>query len=170
LDWLEHFAKGFVGLWLLHHHGALVVPAVQRLKIKIGDYMQLQKQEQSAYLVEALEQELSSSLKRGANRFESLLEPFSLSGPLADECSKALFELQQVRNAIAHRNGRADRRLRAECPWLKLKLNQPVNVTHTMLRTYSSAGVEYLLAILYRVGDIYGHDLRPELSRSAKLF
>ena len=159
-SWTEHFIKGFVTLWLLHRRDSFSTPAVQRLKVKVGDYAQMQKREQAAFLVELLEQDLASSLKRGANRFESLLEPFGLSGSLSDECSKTIFELQQVRNVIAHRNGKADRRLRSECPWLKLKINQPVKISRDMLQAYSNAVAEYLLTILYRTGDLYGQDLR----------
>lgn len=160
-SWMEHFVKGFVALWLMHRRDALDVPAVQKLRVRLGDYLQLQKAEQAQFLVELLEQELASSLKRGATRFESLLQPFGLSFQLPDGCSDALFELQQIRNAIAHRNGRADRRLRSDCPWLKLKINQPVMVSRKMLNAYSAAAGEFLLAFLYRVGDVYDADLRP---------
>ena len=160
-SWMEHFVKGFVALWLMHRRHALDVPAVHKLRVRLGEYLQLQKAEQSQFLVELLEQELASPLKRGATRFESLLEPFGLSFPLPDGCGQILFELQQVRNAIAHRNGRADRRLRSDCPWLKLKVNQPVQVTRKMLHAYSGAAGTFLLALLYRVGDVYSVDLRP---------
>lgn len=160
-SWMEHFVKGFVALWLTHRRDALDVPAVQKLRVRLGEYLQLQKAEQAQFLVELLEQELASSLKRGATRFESLLQPFGLSFQLPDGCGETLFELQQIRNAIAHRNGRADRRLRSDCPWLKLKINQPVLVSRKMLHTYSGAAGEFLVAFLYRVGDVYSVDLRP---------
>lgn len=159
-SWLEHFVKGFVSLWLLHRRDAITAPAIQKLRVKLGDYLQLQKAEQAQFLVELLEQDLASPLKRGVNRFESLLEPFALSGSLPEDCARTLFELQQVRNAIAHRNGRADRRLRTECPWLRLKLHQPVQVSGQMLKGYSNASAEFLLTLLYRIGDLYGTDLR----------
>lgn len=161
---LEHFTKGLIALWLMHRKDALTAPSVQRLKVKLGDYLQLSKAEQAHYLVELLEQDLASRLKRGVSRFESLLEQFSLGGSLPDGCAKTLFELQQVRNVIAHHNGIADRRLRSECPWLKLKLNQPVPVTKEMLNEYFNAAMEYALTVFYRIGDAYGHDLRPELA------
>jgi hypothetical protein len=159
---LEHFVKGLIALWLMHRKDALTASAVQRLKVKLGDYLPLSKPEQARYLIELLEQDLASPLKRGMSRFESLLEPFSLGGSLPDGCAKTLFELQQVRNVVAHRNGIADRRLRSECPWLKVKLNQGVPVTREMLNHYFNAAMEYALAVFYRIGDTYGHDLRPK--------
>jgi hypothetical protein len=160
-SWMEHFVKGLVALWLMRRRDALDVPAVQRLRVRLGEYLQLQKAEQAQFLVELLEQELASPLKQGATRFDSLLEVFGLSFPLPDGCGKVLFELQQVRNAIAHRNGRADRRLRSHCPWLKLKVNQAIHVDQKMLSAYSEAAGQFLLALLYHVGDIYSLNLRP---------
>src|SRR6266508_264102 len=98
-SWLEHFVKGFVTLWMLHRRETLNTAAVQKLRVRLGDYLQLDRKEQAYFLVELLEQDLGSPLKRGVTRFASLLEPFGLTVPLPDECGKLLFELQQVRNA-----------------------------------------------------------------------
>ncbi|HEU4855467.1 MAG TPA: hypothetical protein VFS89_09335 [Nitrosospira sp.] len=164
-SWLENFVKGFVVLWLIHRKDAYSVPAVQRLRIKLGDYAQLSKAEQAGYVVDLLEQDLSSALKRGITRFESLLDPFSLSGgTLPEGCAQTLFELQQIRNVIAHRNGRADRQLKAACPWLKVRLNQPFIISRPMLHRYTEACIEYMRARLYCVGDHYAIDLRPDNS------
>jgi hypothetical protein len=55
-SWLEHFVKGFLALWLLHHPGALNTAAIQRLRVRLGDYLQLDRDEQAHFLVELLEQ------------------------------------------------------------------------------------------------------------------
>lgn len=165
-SWLEDFVKGLAALWLRHKKDARSVAAVQKLRIRFGDYIQLSKTEQAAYLVELLEQDIASQLKRGVNRFESILDPFHLSGAVPEDCARTLFELQQIRNAIAHRNGNADRRLKQECPWLKVRNNQPVMVSNKMFKQYSDASAQYLLTVLYRVGDLYGKDLRTTKSES----
>lgn len=67
-----------------------------------------------------------------------------------------------VRNAIAHKNGNADRQLKSACPWLKVKLNQPVPVSHEMLHAYTGACMQYLVVRLYDVGDRYATNLRPD--------
>lgn len=159
---LERFTKDLVALWLRHRKDALRVPAVARLKVKLGEYLPLSHTEKARYLVELIEQDMASLLRRGVSRFESLLEPFSLGGPLPDGCAKTLFELQQVRNVVAHRNGIADRRLRSECPWLKVKLNQPVLISRQILDSYFESCMRYALTVFYRIGDAYGQDLRPE--------
>jgi len=164
---LEHFVKGLIALWITLRKDAVTAPAIQRLKVKIGDYLQLSQTERAHYLVALLEQDLASPLKRGVSRFETLLEPFSLSGSLPEGCAKVIFELQQVRNAVAHSNGIVDRRLRTECPWLNAKLNKPVTVTGEMVCKYYAAVMEYTLTIFYRVGDRYGHNLRPREGTSS---
>lgn len=159
-SWLEHFVKGFVALWLMHRRDALKTPAVQKLRVRLGEYLQLDKSEQAHLLVEMLEQELGSPLKQGTNRFESLLQPFGLSFQMDADIGRTLFELQQVRNAIAHRNGRTDRRLRSNCPWLKLKINEPIQISRDQIHVYAAAAAEFLLSLLYQVGDLHGIDLR----------
>ena len=160
-SWLENFVRGFVVLWLVHRKDAHSAAALQKLRVKLGDYLQLSKTEQAHYVVEFMEQDLASHLKRGVTRFDSLLEPFALvTSPLPDGCARTLFELQQVRNAIAHKNGNADRHLMSMCPWLKVKVNKPVAVSHEMLDRYATACMQYLVTRLYDVGDSYGKNLR----------
>lgn len=162
-SWIENFVKEFVVLWLVHRKDAYSAAALQKLKVKLGEYLQLSKSEQAHYVVELLEQDLASPLKRGVARLDSLLEPFALAAtPLPDGCAKTLFELQQVRNAIAHKNGNADRQLRSACPWLKVKLDRPVPVSHEMLHRYTDACMQYWLVRFYDVGDRYAVDLRPD--------
>jgi len=160
-SWLEHFVKEFVALWLLHRKSALSAPSVQKLRIRFGDYMQLPKSEQAAYLVELLEKDMASPLKKGVNRFESLLEPFGLGGSLPPGCAQSIFELQQVRNLLAHRSGRVDRRFKAECPWIKCRVKEELVVNREMLERYSSACMDYWIELLYRLGDVHGVALRP---------
>src|SRR6266568_4241363 len=152
----------------MHRKDAYNVSAIQKLKIRLGDYIQRPKLEQAHYIVELLELELASSLKRGVTRFESLLEPFALTGKLPEGCAQTLFELQQLRNAIAHSNALVDRQIQSACPWLKLRLGQPIRISRAMLQRYAVVSGEYLLELLYRTGDLYGHDLRERLQELRK--
>ncbi|QYJ92071.1 hypothetical protein [Shewanella spartinae] len=165
-SWLEQFIKEFVALWLFHRKSALSAPSVQKLRIRFGEYMQLPKSEQAAYLVELLEKDMASSLKKGVNRFESLLDPFGLGGALSSGCTQSLFELQQVRNLLAHRSGRVDRRFKSECPWIKCRVKDQLVVNQEMLERYSSACIEYWMELLYRLGDVHGVALRPESGKA----
>lgn len=166
-SWLENLVKGLLVLWLTHRKDSYEASLVQKLKIRLGDFLQLSKSDQAYHIVELLEQDTSSSLKKGVNRFESLLATFGLSGDVPEICSRNLFELQQLRNAIVHRNGVVDRKLKTACPWLKLKLGQRVLVDSTTLQRHSESTFKYLLIILYRVGDLYQLDLRQKNNSDA---
>lgn len=159
-SWLEHAIKGLLAEHISHNRKALRSGTFPKLKVKLGDYVTLTRREQASYIVDLLEQETSSSLKHGINRFEVLLESLSLTGATPDKTSKQIFELQQVRNAIVHQNGRCDRRLRSSCPWLKLKLGSQIPVNASQLESYAIAVSDYALEVLYRIGDGYGVDLR----------
>lgn len=160
-SWMEEFTKGLVACWFQHRPSSMRVPTVQKLKVRLGDYIQLSRAEQGLFLVELLEQEIASPLKSGVDRFNTLLETIHIHSTISSERRKSLFELQKVRNNLAHRSGRADRRLIAECPWLKYKVGQQVNVDLTMLRAYFESSAEFLLHLLFNVGDTHGIDLRP---------
>ena len=159
-SWLEHLIKGLLAEQVFHDRKAAKHPAFQKIRVKLSDYASLSKREQSSYLIELIEQDLAAPLKRGATRFESILEPFGLTGAVEPRISKAIFELQQIRNVIAHQNSRCDRRLKDSCPWLKLKIGQEVRVSSKQIASYSEATAEYALNVLYRIGDQNGIELR----------
>jgi hypothetical protein len=158
--WLEALTKDLLVGWLLNKSGATDLPQISKINIKIGHYFSLSRTEQAGYIVDALDRELSSPLRGGVNRFESTLEPFGLSGVIDADVAREIFELQHIRNAIAHRGGRCDVRLKKSCPWLKVRLNAPIPITSEKLYIYAAATSEYGLQLLYRVGDLYGFNAR----------
>ena len=157
-SWLEYFVKGTLALWLLHNKRAMSVSAIQKLKIT-GEALTLSKREQSHLLVELLEQSQGGAFKQGVNRFENLLEPFGLAGTLPDKLSPILFEMQQVRNVLAHQNGIADRRLVTSCPHLKIKAGQRVAISGAMISRYTRATSAYYLELLIRFSALDGIDV-----------
>ncbi len=58
--------------------------------------------------------------------------------------------LQKTKGA-APATPRKAHQLKSACPWLKVKLNQPVPISHKMLGCYTEACIQYLLARLYDV-------------------
>ena len=160
-SWLENFVKELLVLWLRHHKKSFLVPEMKRVKINVGEYMQLSEQDRIYYIIELLDQELTSTRARGSARFGHLLKPFGISCEIAQESGKALFELHQVRNAIVHKNMSTDKRLKEACPWLKRPRGKQMCVTHEMLFSYSEAVGEFLLETLYAIGDMHGRNLRP---------
>lgn len=161
-SWLEVLVKDLAIGWIMHKPAAMYIPQIQRMNVKLGDYFQLNRHEQASHIVELLERDLASPLKKGTNRFDSLLEPFGISGPLDEKTTRAIYELQQIRNVIAHRNGKCDRKLKLSCPWLKVKIGDQVPITTKRLHALGEAVGEYGLQLLYRVGDAHGFDARPK--------
>lgn len=153
-SWLENSTKGLVALWIANRVDALSNPAVQKLKLRLGDYLQTPESERGYLIADLLEQEQASVLKRGVSRFQTLLDPFGLDADVPKECTDAIFELQQVRNAIAHRAGVADRRFIADCPWLKAELNQRIAISSEQFSKYALQALTYWRAVLAKAEAI----------------
>lgn len=159
-SWLEHLIKGLLAESLARDPKCVQSIPFNKIKVKLSDYLPLSKKEQATYLVELLEQETSASLKHGINRFESLLATIGISGHIPASTAKAIFELQEVRNAIVHQNGRCDRRLRSSCPWLNTKIGKEITISSDQLNVYSNAVADYAVDVLYRIADKHGVNLR----------
>lgn len=159
-SWLEDFIKGLAAAWLVEQRAAIRAPAVSKLKVRLGDYIGLSRHEQALHIIELMEQDTGAGLRSGVNRFQSLLLPFGFDINLDDEKARDIYEFQMVRNNLAHRNGLVDQRMRQACPWLKLKLGQPLHVTHGMIFRFARVGQDILLDLLYQAGDRYDLELR----------
>jgi hypothetical protein len=61
-----------------------------------------------------------------------------------------------MRNAIVHRGGKADRRLSESCPWLGLKVGDPIRVDHVKYGRYVEAAHKYLLECIQRTRVHFG--------------
>jgi hypothetical protein len=155
---LEALVLSFAASWLENKAGAGQVEAVkkQKLKIKLGDYESIAAADRCLWVIELIDRETSGPLKNGVNRFENLLQAFRLNGTTLEELKKTLFEMSQLRHAIVHRRGRADRKLIEACPWLSLKSGDRIKITHKMWRTYSDAAVEYVSELIQRVRIDFG--------------
>lgn len=157
---LEATVRLFVARWLENQPGALDVEIVQKLKVRIGEYERLTGEDRVFYIVDRIEQEVAAVLRSGVNRFESILEPFSLSGPLDANLQRDLFELSQIRNALMHRAGKADSRLIEACPWLGLRIGQKVVVDTASFKRYEHAVMDYAICLIARVGTHFGVDMK----------
>lgn len=157
---LEYTVKGLGVAWLLHNKSAFKSTKIHSLKVPVGEYAALTRQEQMHYLVDRLDQESSGPLRHGVNRFEALLGALGLSGSSEASVQEALYELQCVRNLIAHRDGQIDRAFIRKCPWFSGKLGSDLKVTRDMIAAYDASIGAYILELFNRVGDHYGFDYR----------
>ena len=98
---------------------------------------------------------------------EYLLGLLGLSGPVEENLKKTIWEMNHIRNVLVHRASCADVRLVEACPWLGLKVGEPVIVKHEALERYGSALVEYTMQIARRLGKHYDVDI-DALIRAAR--
>lgn len=158
-SYLEAAVRAFIADWIRNAPGAVTVPAIGRIKVELGEYESLSEDERHLYIFDRFEQGVAAGLRKGVTRFEALLEPFELSGPIPDVVRRDIFELSQVRNALLHRGGLADRTLVAECPWLGLSVGDAITVTHKQFHRYLLAVHQYAVILVVRVGEYYGVDM-----------
>jgi hypothetical protein len=149
----------FVTEWFENQPDALQTEPVCKLRVRVGDYELLRADERFAYLAALLDREVSAGIRNGTERFESLLRPLGLDGPVPKSLAKDIFELGQVRNGVVHRGGRVDRKLAESCPWLDLKPDDELKVSQDMFRRYSVAATQYLILLICRVGERFGVDM-----------
>ena len=158
-SYLESGVRLFLARWLEHEKSAFDLDDIQKLKVRIGEYERLQGEDRYFYIIDRLEQESVAALKCGVSRFEVILEPFGLSGKVAPDIQRDLFELNQVRNCLMHRAGRADRRFIEACPWLGMEVGQQIKVTPVSTRRYISSVLRYSTKLICRLGERFGVDM-----------
>lgn len=162
---LEALVRSFVANWLANTPEAWAVESVRKLRVKIGDYEPLSLFDRCLWITDLVDQEVSGPLRNGVKRFESLLEPFGLSGRVEAECQKTLFELSQVRHVLVHRRGVAAPKFLSACPWMNLNCGDEIQVSHEMWIQYSNAIVAYVLELIQRTRVHFGlgrHEAVPD--------
>jgi hypothetical protein len=127
--------------------------AFAKIRVPLADFEAKDKEERMRFLVAELGRNLGR--KNGVEAFEGLLQFFNLSGPVNDHDRKLIWQMHHLRNVIVHRASLADRRLVEACPWLHLKINDPVIISHKELGLCTGALCSYALTITHRLGDRY---------------
>ena len=151
---LEASIEDLLVAWVLNKPEVLQNEAFAKLKVSLGDFLWLEREEQARLLIRELER--ASSQRRGIERFESLLQAIGQSGSIDEGVRKSLFEMFQVRNVLVHRAGSADRRIAEACPWLNLTVGAPVLLDHQAFRRYVSSVDAYIANVMERVFEPFG--------------
>lgn len=147
---LEALINAVVAAWLFNKPEYFKARELEKLKVQLGDYMNLTQIEQCEYAVQLLDQQEGGRRRHGVTRFEFLLAPVGLAGPVESEIGKTVFELEQVRHVLIHRRGLADRRFVEACPWLGVEPGRRLEINHPAYCRMSAAVFEYVLAIVQR--------------------
>ena len=160
---LESYIRGMLAGWLRNQPDALQTEGVQRLRVRIGEYESIPPEERAEFIIELLDRDLVAPLRLGVNRFEPLLKVFSLDGAVEDDVSRKIFQLHQVRNLIAHKDGVCDRRFIERCPELGLAIGDQFHVSRPMAYSLVTATIKYAHTVLLRFLSAAGG---PDLSQT----
>jgi len=153
---LESFIRSYAAIWLEHTPRVFLSDQFQKLKVSIGEYESLEKEQRAMFLVEALERDLKIPLRFGIGRLEALVEPFGLNGEVSNDLSRNLYELQKVRNLIAHRRGVVDHTFVKSCPWMNAVAGERLKVGSVEYSRYYRDVIDYIGLIIGRVRVKFG--------------
>lgn len=157
---LEVYVENLLVAWLENDPTALEAEAVGKLKIPLWEYHQMDGRERNLHIVQLLQREQSGPLAAGVTAFEVQLRPFGLGGEVDRDISKDIFEASHLRNVLVHRRGVADRRLLNACPWMDLKLGEPVVMSQDEFARLTLAITHYAVIIHDRVRQHFGLEAR----------
>lgn len=123
---------------------------LSEIKGPLLPFLNASLEERAELMAVALKQKLATSLKPGAARFEELLKLFGLAGAIDDSVRLILLELSEVRNVLVHKNGVADKRFVAACPWMNWKQGVKINPSYNAFFMYFFASLWYVNEIKLR--------------------
>lgn len=167
---LEALVRTFLANWLANEPGAKQIEPLKRVKIRYGEYEVLSDEDRNYYILDLLEESLSTRRKAGIGRFEVLFQAFCLSSEVNSGIQKNLFELYHVRNVLVHRQGIVDSKLTQACPWMGLSAKARLIVSHRDYRRHSETVGGYILELIQRVRVHHGlgrHEFDERTANSA---
>jgi len=152
---LEAFVKEYLTKWIQRRPSTMKLQAVQKVKIGIADVRLMNNYEIARYIVTSLGSNQAQRPKSGVDRYEKMLEHFSLSGRVPRNVSKSIYELMRVRNALAHNNGVIDDQFIRECPWMNCKRGDTLKVKGESLDSYVNSIESYVMLIMWRAVNFF---------------
>jgi hypothetical protein len=132
--------------------------AVRELKGPLIEFASSPRDMQAEFIAEQLRATTRATLKLGVGRFEELFMAVGLGGPIDDDVRRTVYEFSQVRNALAHRAGVADRRFVERCSWFNISPGNIIPLRYVHLRSYIFASFWYVVEVLRRVENAQGWD------------
>jgi len=111
------------------------IPEVASINIPLVEFINLEEEQKYAYLTSAFEKQQGASVPYGIERFEKLLKPFDLSGPIDKKVKESINELAQTRNNLIHKAGVVNSWFMTQCGWLynKYKIGDQLIINHDEL-------------------------------------
>jgi hypothetical protein len=149
---------------LVNEPSELKKDSFAKIRVPLADFEARDQEDRMRFLLTEIQRGLGR--RNGISAFEGILAAFDLSGDVDEEDKKLIWEMHHLRNVIVHRNSRADRRLVDSCPWLNLKLNDEVTISHSQLRTFFGVLHHYVLTVTHRLGKRYDIDTVGRVARA----
>jgi hypothetical protein len=140
---------------LLNEQEVLATDELAKIKIPLGTFELLNKEERMRLLLGEIQRTQRSGLTQGVGGFENVLRVFALDGSVDDGIKKELWEFNHVRNVIVHRASRADSRLVQACPAMNLNVGDAIVLTHETYHDYIQAVAGYIQIIVRRLAARY---------------
>ncbi len=125
-------------------------PLLDKLAAKAAKAGKLNVVDRTEFLYNRLADLIPRSDRRGIAQHEKLLEAVGLRGDIPATLREVLNELCEIRNAIVHRHGICDSRVKQRCPELGLTLGAPIRIRHLDFEIYVLAADTYHAEILRR--------------------
>ncbi len=148
---LEVLIEDLFVAWISEFPSHLVDEHLQKTKVSLAEFILLDEENRIRALYQACVGSLPGTRASGVTRFESLLAPLKLAGPVDAQVSEAIFELHLLRNLIAHQAGRADAKFRKTDFGSTYALGEKVYLHDVQFRNYAAAVINYGHTLLLRV-------------------
>jgi hypothetical protein len=162
---LEAMVEDLAVAWIQYDLSILDDLRFAKIKVPLVEYQKMDQQEQISFLVSEVQRDLRSELKGGVNQFESLLNVVGLGGSVDRRVREVIFEVQNLRNAFAHRAGIADRKFVTNCPHLNYSAGDKIKISRDYLNDVLAGFLTYSFIIYNRCATIDGSgqfDFEPE--------
>jgi hypothetical protein len=123
--------------------------ALAKLKGPIAPFIGADASLQTELAADALWHSVEGQFS-GVERFDAVLDRLGFSGVPHATVHEILTELSEVRHCVVHRDGFADRRLLAACPWLGMNVGERLPATIERYWFYRTATYAYVMDLLRR--------------------
>lgn len=154
---LEACVDDILMCYMENPHELVDKSILDKVKVSLADMLLFSLGEHSESITDLVKDHLRASLKPGVGKFETLLAPCGLGGPINPDVSKALLELSVVRNLVVHKDGQIDSRAKELCPWLASAGEQAIKVDWASFRMYYMACHWYIGQLKLRILKLEGH-------------
>lgn len=134
------------------------LPMVSGLKVGKVDVVSLLRSsadQRVRFIAEEIKKGIGAPLKSGIGRFECVLDAVGMSGSVPSKVRDSILQLVEVRNAVVHRGGIADRRLVDKVPGLGFKEGDTIQISRVEFAIASTASIWYILELRRRANAMF---------------